>query len=231
MARLRSACAILGVASGALVVDAFLLPLASSPAIVPGAPSNRRPLPLSAAAGVAPYTKSTLSLSNSGGDTDLAEGVESLDADLSQEIEDALSLAQDALAAPVDEGPDEEDIDEIASMLLERPPIAPPPLPVPPSEEPPAALVVQTLEGAVDEEVGPSPPDEAPPDLGESLRQKVAEEVEKLTATLFGLKEELGKAEVGAVEVEDAAAALKKEIEESLRKREELMAQIEKEAA
>ncbi|KAL9183695.1 hypothetical protein ACHAXT_004551 [Thalassiosira profunda] len=234
MSRFRSACALLlGAASGAAVVGAFRPPLASQPALVPRVANNakRNPRPL---ARPAPFA-APLRLSDTGGDADVAEGVESLDADLAREIEDALSLAQDALAAPLEDAPpDEEDIDEIASMLLERPPVAkPPPLPVPPREEPPASIVTSALEEGTEgdgEDVSPPPPEETP-DLGESLRKKAAEEVEKLKATLFGLKEELGEAEADAAEAEDAVTALKKEIEESLKKREELMAQIEREAA
>lgn len=166
-----------------------------------------------------------------------AEEMESLDIDLAREIEEALSLAQDALTVEAEALPEEEDIDEIANMLLESPPISSPPLPVPPQEEPPASVISLSLEEDVDEEddVQPPPPESppAPPVnfFAEALQKKVAEEIEKLKNLIPGLQGEIVEVEASTEKEEETAAVLKKEIEESIQEREAMVKRIEQEFA
>mmetsp|Transcript_17354 Transcript_17354/g.32529 ORF Transcript_17354/g.32529 Transcript_17354/m.32529 type:complete len:658 (+) Transcript_17354:2-1975(+) len=217
----------------------------------------------------------------------------SLDAELALQIEEALSLAQDALAGSyeveeVEEAevefeeisPEEEEIDEIANMLMEKPPTPPPAMPVPPSEDPPASVVSLILgEDAVDDDMAqsqpPLPPDSPPPvtdadfgetlmketteeieqivtsvfepdedaqllspsllpslpdeDFGEILMKKTAEEMERFKNLIFGVNEKIAVTESCTEETENVAAALKKEIEESLQEREAMVKKIESE--
>ena len=191
----------------------------------------------------------TFLLSKTDNDTELAD----LDTDLAQEIEAALSLAQEALTteAEDEEGeevyPDEEEIADIANMLLETPPVVPKPpqlpLPVPPKEEPSEAVISLGLnEGITDAEddikqqpQAPLPPQSPPPEeaisFAETLQKKAAEEMEKLKISMFGVKEELEKTEANIEKEEEAAVLIKKEIEDSLQKREDLVKRIEKEFA
>mmetsp|Transcript_28730 Transcript_28730/g.51955 ORF Transcript_28730/g.51955 Transcript_28730/m.51955 type:complete len:667 (-) Transcript_28730:30-2030(-) len=179
--------------------------------------------------------KLVISLSIADDDAGLTEEIESLDTDLALEIKEALSLAQDALDVAVEVSPDEEDIDEIANMLMEKPRIAPPTFPAPPEEDPPASIVSLSLEEGADENVQPPPPESPPPapaeDFGETLQKKAGEEMERLKNLVFGIKEELVETEADTEEAEDAAAALKKEIEESMQEREAMMKRIESEFA
>jgi len=94
-------------------------------------------------------------------DAGFAEEIALMDADLAREVDEALSLAQDALA--IEDSPDEEDIDEIANMLLMKPPVAPPPLPLPPMDEPPASVISLSLEGGAVGDTQPLPPESLPP--------------------------------------------------------------------
>ena len=183
-------------------------------------------------------------------DTELAD----LDTDLAQEIEAALSLAQEALTTDEAEDeednvyPDEEEIADIANMLLETPPVVPKPpqlpLPVPPKEEPSEAVISLGLnEGIITDDEGdikqqpqpPLPPQSPPPEeaisFAETLQKKAAEEMEKLKISMFGVKEELEKTEANIEKEEEAAVLIKKEIEDSLQKREDLVKRIEKEFA
>lgn len=191
----------------------------------------------------------TFLLSKTDNDTELAD----LDTDLAQEIEAALSLAQEALTTEAEEEegeevyPDEEEIADIANMLLETPPVVPKPpqlpLPVPPKEEPSEAVISLGLnEGITDAEDDikqqpqpPLPPQSPPPEeaisFAETLQKKAAEEMEKLKISMFGVKEELEKTEANIEKEEEAAVLIKKEIEDSLQKREDLVKRIEKEFA
>ena len=72
----------------------------------------------------------------------------------------------------------------------------------------------------------PSLPDE---DFGEILRKKTAEEVERFKNLIFGVEEEIAVTESCTEETENAAAALKKEIEESMQEREAMVKKIESE--
>ncbi|KAL7536902.1 hypothetical protein ACHAWF_005604 [Thalassiosira exigua] len=229
--------ALLLCATTASVADAFRPP-STRTRLATGADASPRQLPTTSASSrwtnARPKGSATARgrfvLSGADGDANLAEDLEPLDAGLSREIEEALSLAQDALAVEAAAGPDEEDIDEIANMLLEKPPVAPPPpLPVPPLEEPPESLVSLMLEEGAEEE-SPSPPEEDP-NLAEMLRKKAAEEIARMKNLIFGLEEELAETESSAATAEATMATLKKEIEDSIREREALVQRIESEAA
>ena len=196
-----------------------------------------------------------LALANS---DDISNEILSLDTELASEIEEALSLAQTALATDAEAPPaeeeeaddDEEEINDIANMLLEKPPTAPPAVPLPPVEEPPASIISTILEAGPGVPLPPqSPPTEAALELGEMLQKKAAEELEllqkkaaeeleKMVNAIFGLKndasrleEKLTETEAAAKEVEDVAAAIKKEIEESIKEREEMLKRTEEEFA
>jgi len=184
----------------------------------------------------APKNEHIISLSKADNNEGLAEEIDTLDTGLALEIETALSLAQDALAAEVPtEKDEEEEIDEIADMLLEKPPSAPSTLPAPPKEEPPVSIVSSSLVEAneVEDAETLSPESTSPPtvDLGEALQKKMGEEIEKLKNMIFGLNKELDETEADTKEAEDTAATLKKEIEESLQQREEMVKRIESEFA
>ena len=186
-----------------------------------------------------------LSLSNSDGDADLA----SLDSDLSREIEEALSLAQTALTAEVESeySPDEEDIDEIANMLLEKPPPEPQPIPLPPKEEPPESVITLSLEESAPEAEEdditkqPSPPESPPTEAAvsfaeelamkaaEALQKKAAEEMEKLKNSIFGVENELERTEAKIEKEKETSVVLKQEIEDSIKNREDMMKRIEQE--
>lgn len=183
-----------------------------------------------------------LSLSkDDGGVTDL---IVDLDKDLAREIEDALSLAQEALANEIEEEGelDEEDIDEIANMLLETPPIAPPTqpaVPVPPKEEPPIIPPLPPQEEPsielMEQQQQPLPPQSPPPadaiSFAESLQKKAAEELDKLKLSIFGVEDELTKTETNIVKEEEMADKIKKEIEDSIQKRKDMVKRIEDEFA
>lgn len=245
----RLSCILLGAASAG-VADAFRSPAAPSPLLAAGDAS-----PLLVHRLTSPPSTTTryergradgrtaLSLASSdGADLDLAEEIETLDTDLAREIEEALALAQDALSSEMTgEEPDEDDIDVIASMLLETPPAEPAPLPLPPREEPPASVISLGLEEEGEEEAGEqqrrqplppeTPPSEAAVSFAETLQKKAAEELEKLRISIFGIEEEIVAVEAEIEKEEDAAAALKKEIEENIQEREAMVKRIEKEFA
>lgn len=236
----RLACILLGLVSGGGVAYAFRLP-SRSPVILTGDKFVAHQLRNHGAL-MSPYSSrkfERIKLSLSKTDGNLAEEIESLDVDLAREIDEALQLAQDALAAEVDDDvpPDEEDIDEIADLLMEKPPIAPS-FPAPPEEEPPESLVSLALEEGADGDDGtqqPLPPESPPPvpafDFGEALQKKAEEEMERLRNLIFGLNEELAEAEASTEQAEETADVLKKEIVESLQEREAMMKRIESEAA
>lgn len=238
-AMVRLACIILGVASGNFA-DAFRLP-SGSHSIANGLQWSSRPvLPSTAASRTSAQrtNKHSLHLSKSDGEAELASEIESLDTDLAKEIEEALSLAQSALtteasaAAQEEEVDEEEDIDDIANMLMEKPPSIPPPIPLPPLEEPPESVISLSLE---EEDGIPLPPASPPPaaavEFGEALKKKAAEEFEKMKNMIFGLNEELEEAEASIEKSEDAAALLRKEIDESMQEREKMVKTIESEFA
>lgn len=181
-----------------------------------------------------------LSISQTDGDAELAEEIETMDNDLMREIDAALALALDALAAPEgDVSPDEEDIDAIANMLLEKPPMELPPLPLPPVEPPPLPVISLGLEmGGDDGYEQPLPPDSPPLvaalTLAEAMQKKaaeVAEEIERITTSIFGIQEELVEIEASTAREEDMAAIIKKEIEDSIKEREAMVQRIELEFA
>ncbi|KAL7541095.1 hypothetical protein ACHAXR_012629 [Thalassiosira sp. AJA248-18] len=222
------------VASGG-IADAFRLPSGSHLIVKGGEQRSRYPLP-TLPKRLEQNNVIGLSLSESDTDAVSAEEMESLDSDLALEIAEALSMAENALAAEVEVSTEEDAIDEIANMLMERPPTAPPPLPLPPTEDPPDSVISLSLEdGADDEEDAqpepPAPEPEVAVDLGEALQKKAAEEFEKLKNLIFGLNEDLAETEASAEKAEDAAAVLKKEIEESLQEREAMVKTIESEFA
>jgi len=187
-----------------------------------------------------------LSLSNTD-DNDMNTTVD-LDTDLNKEIEDALSLAQDALLQEMEEMDEddtsEEYIDTIADMLLEAPPTQPSTIPVtipmPPKEEPSEAIITAGLEetAVVEEEDGepPQPPTkEDDISLAESLQKKAAEELEKqmekLKVSIFGVKDELAETEASIKKEDETAAVIQKDIENSIKEREDMIKRIEEEFA
>jgi len=198
-----------------------------------------------------------LSLSNTD-DNDMNTTVD-LDTDLNKEIEDALSLAQDALLQEMEEMDEddtsEEYIDTIADMLLEAPPTQPSTIPVtipmPPKEEPSEAIITARLEETAeveeDDDEPPQPPTkEDDISLAESLQKKAAEEMEvlqkkaaeelekqmeKLRVSIFGVKDELAETEASIKKEDETAAMLKKEIENSIKEREDMIKRIEEEFA
>ncbi len=180
-----------------------------------------------------------LSISQTDGDADLAEDIETMENDLAREIDAALALALDALAVPEDDvSPDEEDIDAIANMLLEKPPMDLSPLPLPPVEPPPLPVISFGLEGGDDGYEQPLPPDlspESPPPVAaasfaEHFQNKAAEfaeEIERLKNAIFGIQDELAEVEASTAREEDMAVVIKKEIEESIKEREAMVQRIE----
>ena len=110
----------------------------------------------------------------------------------------------------------------------------------PPKEDPPALIVSLSLEEGTDEDeqpprMQPPPPQSPPPapveDFGETLQKKAGEEMERLKNLIFGIKEELVETEADTEEAKDTAAALKKEIEDSMQEREAMVKRIESEFA
>ena len=202
--------------------------------------------------------RNTISLSLSNTDDNNMNTTVDLDTDLNKEIEDALSLAQDALLQEMEEMDEddtsEEYIDTIADMLLEAPPTQPSTIPVtipmPPKEEPSEAIITAGLEETAvveeDDDEPPQPPKEDDISLAESLQKKAAEEMEtlqkkaaeevekqmeKLKVSIFGVKDELAETEASIKKEDETAALLKKEIENSIKEREDMVKRIEEEFA
>mmetsp|Transcript_34491 Transcript_34491/g.83462 ORF Transcript_34491/g.83462 Transcript_34491/m.83462 type:complete len:743 (-) Transcript_34491:45-2273(-) len=291
---------------GGGVVDAFSFRSPSRPqarviAIADDArtPRNRLVSPTSSSKKIDQSNKVGLSLlSKSDDDAGSADEIDSLDSDLAREIEEALSLAQDAMQDAMQdaevgaEDPQEDEIDAIANMLLEKPPTAPPPLPRPPEEEPSASVISLGLDDGADEEdiqpdppsadseppsltksqvaffaetlkekssanisldldesadeedIQPTPPaDSEPPSLTKSqvaffaetlqekLQKKAAKEIERLIKMIPGRQAELDEVEASTKQEEEIASVLKKEIEDSIQEREEMVKLIEEECS
>jgi hypothetical protein len=186
----------------------------------------------------------------------LAEETATAYDDLSREIDAALALALDALvlAGGGDDGveviasPDEADIDDIANMLLERPPAvlsqSLPRSPYPPVYPPPLPVISLGLDlGGDDDDDGnegersPSDPSEevsAVTSLADILQKKAAEiieEIERLRGTIFGIQSELEVVEASTLREEDLSNVIRKEIEESLMERDAMVKRIEMEFA
>ena len=183
-----------------------------------------------------------LSISQTDGDAELDEEIEMMDNDMAREIDAALALALDALAVPEDDAfsPDEEDIDAIANMLLEKPPMDLSPLPLPPVEPPPLPVISLGLEmGGDDGYEQPLPPESPPPlvaavTFAENFQNKaaeVAEDFERIKNSIFGIQDELAEVEASTAREEDMAAVMKKEIEENIKDREAMVQRIELEFA
>ena len=201
------------------------------------------------------YIRNTISLSLSNTDDSDIDTTVDLDTDLNKEIEDALSLAQDALLQEMEEMDEddtsEEYIDTIADMLLEAPPTQPSTIPVttipmPPKEEPSEAIITAGLEEIQDDKPPQPPTKEDDISLAESLQKKAAEEMEvlqkkaaeelekqmeKLKVSIFGVKDELAETEASIKKEDETAARLKKEIENSIKEREDMVKRIEEEFA
>lgn len=165
---------------------------------------------------------------------DGAEEIDVMDANLVREVDEALSLAQVALS--VDDSPDEGDIDDIANMLLEKPPATPLPVPLPPQDEPPASVITLSLEESADGDTSqPLPPESPPPadaiSFGEILQKKTMEEIERVKNLIFGIGEELAETNDSTEKEEETAIALKKEIEKNIQEREAMVKRIEQEFA
>ena len=201
--------------------------------------------------------RNTISLSLSNTDDNDIDTTVDLDTDLNKEIEDALSLAQDALLQEMEEMDEddtsEEYINNIADMLLEAPPTQPSTIPVtipmPPKEEPSEAIITARLEETAvveEDDEPPQPPKENDISLAESLQKKAAEEMEvlqqkaaeelekqmeKLKVSIFGVKDELAETEASIKKEDETAALLKKDIENSIKEREDMAKRIEEEFA
>ena len=144
---------------------------------------------------------------------DVSSDMDALDSELAAEIDAALVLAQQAI-----EGSTEEGLDEIANLLMEAPP-----------------NLIPTESVKEVEEKQPLPPTSPPPpqavSFGETLQKAAMEEAEKLKKLLFGLKEDLSETQARTEEAKGTADVLKKQIEASIKERDEIVTNIENEFA
>ncbi len=171
-----------------------------------------------------------------------------LDSELAAEVDAALLLAQQAI-----EGSTEEGLDAIADLLLEEPIRR---QPTPPKDAPPTAASalsisptpptdppIESISSAsatdietkdiIEEKAQTDqlPPTTSPTSFGETLQKAAMEEAEKLKKILFGLREDLSETEARVDEARGAADALKREIEASIKERDDTVNNIESEFA
>jgi hypothetical protein len=171
-----------------------------------------------------------LKISQTDDDAELTKDIETMDNDLISEIDAALALALDALAAPdedddeIDLSLDEDDIDAIANMLLETPRIKTP-MPPPPSIKPqPIPRITLGLEM-----FGEDDPEVADVSFTENLQKMAAEaavEIERLRNAIFGVEGELAEIKANTNREEDMATTLRNEIEASIKDREAMVQRI-----
>lgn len=174
--------------------------------------------------------KLRLKISQTDNDAELTKDIETMDNDLISEIDAALALALDALAAPdedddeIDLSLDEDDIDAIANMLLETPRIKTP-MPTPPSIKPqPIPLISLGLE--LLEEDDPEVADVSFTENFQNMAAEAAEEIELYRNIIFGVVGELVEVKVNTAREEVMAMTMKNEIEASLKDREEIVQRI-----
>jgi len=171
-----------------------------------------------------------------------------LDSELAAEVDAALLLAQQAI-----EGSTEEGLDAIADLLLEEPIRR---QPTPPKDAPPTAASalsiaptpptdppMETTSSKNDADIETQdiieekaqtdqlPPTTSPTSFGETLQKAAMEEAEKLKKLLFGLQEDLSETEARVDEARGAADALKREIDASIKERDDTVKNIESEFA
>ncbi|KAL7449707.1 hypothetical protein ACHAWC_001749 [Mediolabrus comicus] len=171
-----------------------------------------------------------------------------LDSELAAEVDAALLLAQQAI-----EGSTEEGLDAIADLLLEEPIRR---QPTPPKDAPPTAASalsiaptppteppMETISSKNDADIETQdiieekaqtdqlPPTTSPTSFGETLQKAAMEEAEKLKKLLFGLQEDLTETEARVDEARGTADALKREIEASIKERDDTVKNIESEFA
>lgn len=165
--------------------------------------------------------KLRLKISQTDDDAELTKDIETMDNDLISEIDAALALALDALAAPdedddeIDLSLDEDDIDAIANMLLETPRIKTP-MPPPPSIKPqPIPLITLGLEM-----LGEDDPGVADVSFTENL------EIERVRNAIFGVEGELAEVKANTAREEVMAMTVKNEIEASIKDREAMVQRI-----
>lgn len=210
--------------------------------ILPSASYDRRPLPATSSpvagqsvrgerqilrrtSGICGEVNLRFSRSSQNDDDNFSEEMQSMDAELAREIEEALSLAKDVLA-----------VENVNNNSVEKLEASSPPIPLPPIEDPPASVIPISINSKeINGNMHPLPP-ETPPSaaavsFGESLQKAIGDEVDRLKNLLFGLKEDLKETKSRAEEAEEAAELLKKEIEDSRREREATVQDIEKQFA
>jgi hypothetical protein len=171
-----------------------------------------------------------LKISQTDDDAELTKDIETMDNDLISEIDAALALALDALAAPdefddeIDLSLDEDDIDAIANMLLETPRIKTP-MPPPPSIKPqPIPRITLGLEM-----LGEDDPEVADVSFTENLQKMAAEaavEIERVRNAIFGVEGELAEVKANTAREEVMAMTMKNEIEASIKDREAMVQRI-----
>lgn len=174
--------------------------------------------------------KLRLKISQTDDDAEMTKDIETMDNDLISEIDAALALALDALAAPdedddeIDLSLDEDDIDSIANMLLETPRIKTP-MPPPPSIKPqPIPLITLGLEM-----LGEDDPEVADVSFTENLQKMAAEaavEIERVRNAIFGVEGELAEVKANTAREEVMAMTMKNEIEASIKDREAMVQRI-----
>ena len=174
--------------------------------------------------------KLRLKISQTDDDAELTKDIETMDNDLISEIDAALALALDALAAPdedddeIDLSLDEDDIDAIANMLLETPRIKTP-MPPPPSIKPqPIPRITLGLEM-----LGEDDPEVADVSFTENLQKMAAEaavEIERVRNAIFGVEGELAEVKANTAREEVMAMTMKNEIEASIKDREAMVQRI-----
>ena len=220
------------------IAYAFISPQTSRITVLHGISSfsvqkNRHILPSSA--------KVTLSSSNDDNDTNIASELQAVDEDLAREIDEALSLAKNALTVDGEDGegakvtilkkrpPKTKPVENALESLEEEVSPPPPSMPAPPNEDPPDSLLSDLTSSVANTQPLPpkSPPSPNAVSFGETLQKAVADEVDRLKNLLFGLNQDLKETKSRAEDAEEAAAKLKNEIEASRQEREAMVKDIE----
>ena len=155
--------------------------------------------------------KLRLSISQTDDDAELTKDIETMDNELVREIDAALALALDAMAAPdldddddVDSSLDEDDIDAIANMLLETPRIKTSMSSFPSVKPQPIPLI----------------------SIGLDMAAEAAVEIERVRNAIFGVEGELAVVKANTAREEEITMKMKNEIEASIKDREEMVQRI-----